>query len=107
MLIIRIVLDLLCLVLIVASLAIFGLDGLLYISQFDLTPPLGELWFNHLPSGLNLTQAIVQRYLSPWLWETIFVPTLLMPAWQGLAVAGGACLLVAAIFRQIAAWLHR
>ena len=107
MFIIRIVLDLLALLLVVASLAIFGLEGLLYVSDVNLLAPLGELWFNHLPSGLNLTQALVQRYLSPGLWDIIFVPVLLMPSWKGMAIVGGVCLLSSAVLRQIAAWLHR
>ncbi len=107
MFIIRIILDLIALVLVVACLAIFGLEGLIYLSGLDMGVPLGELWFSHLPKGLNLTQSIVQRYISPALWEIAFVPVLLMPAWKGMAVVGGICLLLSAIFRQIAAWLHR
>ncbi len=106
MFIVRIVLDILALLLVIASLAIFGLEGLLYISDVSLITPLGELWFNHLPNSLNLTQAIVQRYLSPALWDIIFVPVLLMPAWKGLAISGGVCLVASAVLRQIAAWLH-
>ncbi len=107
MFIVRIVFDLLALVLVIVALVIFGLEGLLYLAESDLKSPLGELWFSHLPQGLNLTQAIVQRYLSPKIWEVIFVPVLLMPAWKGMSITGGVCLLGSAVLRQIAAWLHR
>ena len=107
MFIVRIVLDLLALVLVIVALAIFGLEGLLYLAESDLKSPLGELWFSHLPTGLNLTQAIVQRYLHPKIWEIVFVPVLLMSAWKGMSITGGACLLGSAILRQIASWLHR
>ena len=107
MFIVRVVLDLLALVLVIAALALFGLEGLLYLAESDLKSPLGELWFSHLPKGINLTQAIVQRYLSPKIWEIAFVPVLLMPAWKGMSITGGVFLLASAILRQIAAWLHR
>ncbi len=107
MFIVRIILDLLALTLVIAALAIFGLEGLLYLAESDLKSPLGELWFSHLPQGLNLTQAIVQRYLSPKIWEIVFVPVLLMPAWKGMSITGGAFLLASAILRQVAAWLQR
>ena len=107
MFIVRIALDLLALALVILALSVFGLGGLLYLAESDLKVPLGELWFSHLPTGLNLTQAIVQRYLTPKMWEIVFVPVLLMPAWKGMAVTGGVCFLVSAVLRQVAAWMHR
>ncbi len=29
----------------------------------------GELWFDLHSRSLNLSQAVIQRYLHPWLWE--------------------------------------
>ena len=107
MFIVRIVLDLLALALVIAALAIFGLEGLLYLAESDLKEPLGNLWFAHLPEGLNLTQAIVQRYLSPKIWDLAVVPVLLMPAWKGMTISGGVFLVTSAILRQIASWMHR
>ena len=41
---------------------------------------VGELWFALAPGGLNLTQAVVQRYLLPEIWDWIGRPLLLAPA---------------------------
>ncbi len=42
---------------------------------------LGKDWFNHSPSTLNLTQALVQRYIHPAVWDPGMVKILLMPSW--------------------------
>ncbi|MCF8467284.1 MAG: hypothetical protein K9G33_07770 [Sneathiella sp.] len=49
---------------------------------------LGELWFNLDPQGLNFTQAIIQRYLFPSLWDPIITTVLLWPAWLDFLVPG-------------------
>lgn len=41
---------------------------------------LGTLWNNGAPASLNLTQAVVQRYIHPAIWTDVLVPVLLMPA---------------------------
>lgn len=46
--------------------------GLLFISVHDdsyLTLPLGRYWFDHAPSFLNMSQSLVQRYISANLWD--------------------------------------
>ncbi len=49
---------------------------------------LGEMWGkNHLPS-LNFIQAIIQRYVAPWLWEPGIVTILLWPGWAVFGVPG-------------------
>jgi hypothetical protein len=60
----------------------------------------GEVWFALSPDTLNLSQAIVQRYLLPQLWDPVLVSLLRLPA-AGLA---GILTLLAAIIwwrRQI------
>lgn len=42
---------------------------------------LGQVWFELDSGSLNLMQAVVQRYLHPWLWDPAFVQLLLWPAW--------------------------
>ncbi|MGF1474840.1 MAG: hypothetical protein ACFB6S_04665 [Geminicoccaceae bacterium] len=42
-------------------------------------PALGQWWFENSPESLNLTQAVVQRYLHPNLWDMVAVPVLLSP----------------------------
>ncbi|MYE01312.1 MAG: hypothetical protein F4Y03_08520 [Alphaproteobacteria bacterium] len=42
---------------------------------------LGQVWFQLDAGSLNLLQAVVQRYLHPWLWDPVIVQVLLWPAW--------------------------
>jgi hypothetical protein len=48
----------------------------------------GELWFRLDPFSLNLAQAVVQRYVTPWLWDPAIVTVLLAPAWAVFATPG-------------------
>ena len=43
--------------------------------------PLGLEWFNFSSGSLNLTEAIISRYLHPFLWNPILQNILLMPSW--------------------------
>ncbi|MEH6545140.1 MAG: hypothetical protein V7701_01840 [Sneathiella sp.] len=76
-------------VLIALAFMVLGHDLLQYLStgelQFIL---LGELWYNLFPEGLNLAQAIVQRYLFPSLWDPVILTFLLWPAWLDFFVPG-------------------
>ncbi|MCG8493228.1 MAG: hypothetical protein MI743_16525 [Sneathiellales bacterium] len=55
---------------------------------------LGQLWFELDSESLNLTQAIVQRYLLPELWDPVIVTILLWPAWVIFLVPGFILLLI-------------
>jgi hypothetical protein len=59
---------------------------------------LGQLWYEADPGSLNLTQAVVQRYIFPGLWDGA-VWVLLRPAF---AVAG-----VLGIILLLATWPRR
>ncbi len=48
----------------------------------------GELWFELHPGSLGLSQAVIQRYLHPWLWEPAIVTLLRAPASALLGVPG-------------------
>ena len=48
----------------------------------------GELWFRLDSSSLNLVQAVIQRYVAPWLWDPAIVTVLLGPAWAVLGLPG-------------------
>lgn len=53
---------------------------------------IGELWFR-IDQGLgtaslNLSQAVIQRYVSPWLWEAVIQGAIEFPAWPSFAVLG-------------------
>ncbi len=42
----------------------------------------GELWFRLHGASLNLSQAILQRYVHPVVWDPGVVTLLLWPAWS-------------------------
>ena len=41
---------------------------------------LGQLWYWIHPGSLNLSQAVVERYIHPFLWDPIVIHVLLAPA---------------------------
>lgn len=49
---------------------------------------LGELWFKVDAGSLNALQAGIQRYIAPWLWDSVMLPILQLPAWTVFAVPG-------------------
>jgi hypothetical protein len=48
----------------------------------------GESWFKLHSYSLNLTQVIVQRHISPDLWDDVLQPVLLYPTTVVLLVPG-------------------
>ena len=48
----------------------------------------GELWAKIDIASLNLVQAVIQRYVSPWLWDVVILNIILLPAWLVLGVPG-------------------
>ena len=54
--------------------------------------PLGAALFRYDPALLNVSQAVVQRYVSPILWDEVALPLLERPSWV-VPVAFGALLL--------------
>lgn len=59
---------------------------------FDWSPQ--ALWYRLDAGSLNLLQSVVQRYISVWVWDTIFVPVLLAPALVVLFVPSAILLLL-------------
>lgn len=49
---------------------------------------LGEQWFKINPASLNISQAAIQRYVAPWLWEPVITTILLWPTWLVLGIPG-------------------
>src|SRR5262249_20938809 len=54
---------------------------------------LGQLWYDLNRSSLNFVQAVVQRYIHPFLWDPVIVSVLLFWAFAVL-MAVGAVLLI-------------
>src|SRR6266566_3920224 len=73
-------------------------DLLVWIKTGRWAPiALGQLWYELDRSSLNLIQAVVQRYIHPFLWDPIIVSILLCWAFAVLMVLG---LLILAVFRK-------
>jgi len=56
---------------------------------------VGQLWYELNRSSLNLVQAVIQRYVSPFLWDRVIVDILLCWAFALLIGLGAAILLLA------------
>ena len=53
----------------------------------------GALWFRFDVESLNLAQAIVQRFIHPYLWDPLIAGMLHWPAWSLLGGPGVALVL--------------
>ena len=72
-----------------AGLAVLARDVFAWIETKQWRPiALGELWYDLNRSSLNLVQAVVQRYIHPFLWDPIIVTVLLWWAFAVLMVLG-------------------
>ena len=83
-------------ILLVSALIAAAWDGLLFAEIGTYTPAtLGEIWSAVDLNSLNLSQAVIERHIAPWLWQSAIFPLLIAPAW---AVLGAAGLIVGFIF---------
>ncbi len=76
-------------VLMVLAVATAGYEGItsLDAGAYDRLA-FGELWAKIDIASLNLVQAVIQRYIWPFLWDGVILNVLLMPAWGVLGVPG-------------------
>jgi hypothetical protein len=56
----------------------------IWLAGHDVTHSAGKIWYTLEPGSLNLSQAIVQRYLLPEIWEQAIIPLLLLPFWESV-----------------------
>ena len=76
-------------VIFLTGLSVLVRDVLVWIDTKHWAPiTLGQLWFDFSRSSLNLVQAVVQRYIHPFLWDPIIVTILLCWAFAVLMVFG-------------------
>ncbi|MGI9433288.1 MAG: hypothetical protein ACR2Q4_00390 [Geminicoccaceae bacterium] len=63
--------------------------------QFGSYRPIaaGELWFKLHAGSLNVSQAVIQRYVHPMVWDPAIITLLQWPAWS-IFGAPGAVLIV-------------
>jgi len=72
-----------------AGVSVLVRDVLVWIDTKRWAPmALGQLWYDLSPWSLNLVQAVVQRYIHPFLWDPIIVSILLCWAFAVLMVVG-------------------
>jgi hypothetical protein len=72
-------------------LALFALALALITAVLDITrsiadstlvmTPLGVDWFNFSPATLNASQATIQNYVHPIVWDPVIQTILLAPSW--------------------------
>ena len=76
-------------ILFLAGLAVLVRDILVTIDTKSWAPiAVGQLWYDFSRSSLNLVQAVVQRYIHPFLWDPIIVTVLLWWAFAVLMILG-------------------
>ena len=63
------------------GLAVFARDVWVFLESGAVAmTPLGQLWFSLHAGSLNLVQAVVERYLHPFLWDPVIFSVLRLPA---------------------------
>ncbi|MBN7761536.1 MULTISPECIES: hypothetical protein [Nitratireductor] len=77
-------------------LALFALAVAVVMAVIDATrsiaasalivTPLGESWYSVSPDTLNLSQALIQRYTFPVIWDPAIIYILTLPGWLVFAV---------------------
>ena len=74
-------------IVLMVAFAVFALGVLVWLAGHDVTKSAGELWYVLETGSLNLSQAIVQRYLHPLIWEVLAVPVLVHPFWEAIVLS--------------------
>ena len=73
-----------------ANLVLVALIGLLAMAAWmegkNLADSGGELWAKLDPASFSQVQRGVQEYVNADLWDSLAVPVLRMPAWQGMGL---------------------
>lgn len=73
------------------ALVAFVVDGARSIADARLVlTPLGQTWYDLSPGTLNLSQAVIQRYLHPVVWDPVIQWILGLPAVLVLTLLGAA-----------------
>jgi hypothetical protein len=78
-----------------AGFSVLTRDVMVWIDRKIWAPvALGQLWYEISRSSLNLVQAEIQRYVSPFLWNPVIVTILLCWAFAVLIALGAAVLFI-------------
>jgi hypothetical protein len=80
------------------GLGVFAYDVWVFLNSGAVRlTALGQLWYWINPGSLNLVQAVVERYIHPFLWDPIIINVLLAPAAVLFLVIG---VLLSLLFRR-------
>jgi hypothetical protein len=80
------------------GLGVFAYDVWVFLNSGAVRlTALGQLWYWIHPGSLNLVQAVVERYIHPFLWDPIIINVLLAPA---AVLFVGIGILFALLFRR-------
>lgn len=80
----------------IAGAAVLVRDTVAWVhSKIWMPVAVGQLWYELDRSSLNLAQAVIQRYVSPFLWDRILVLFLLCWAFAVLMGLGAVILVLA------------
>ncbi len=78
-----------------AGLSVLTRDVMAWFDRKIWAPvALGQLWYELSRSSLNLVQAVIQRYVSPFLWNPVIVNILLCWSFVVLIALGAAILFI-------------
>ncbi len=98
---IRFLLRLAGLIIFAASFIALVADGISSLAADRIvTTPLGQTWFSLSPDSLNLAQAVVQRYVHPYLWDPVIQSVLLWPTFAVGGVVGILLVLLGSVRRR-------
>ena len=96
----RLFAGLLGLFLVIAAIATFAADLAAASEGNDMQlMPLGQLWYSLHVGSLNLTQAVIERYIWEPLWDPLLTSVLQLPAGPVLGLLG-ILLIVASLLRR-------
>ena len=72
-----------------AAAVILIIDGTKSISTGTwVATRLGQHWYNLDPASLNVSQAAVERYVHPVLWDPVIISILQTPSWIVFGILG-------------------
>lgn len=85
-------------ILCIAGLAFLLRDFVMLAVTGSFAPIItGQMWHDLSPGSMNLAQAVTERYLFPWLWDSVIRTWLLWPAWISFGLLG---LILVVLFRR-------
>lgn len=80
------------------GLAVFARDIWVFLETGVASmTPVGQLWYSLHAASLNLVQAVVERYIHPFLWDPVIFSVLRLPASLLFLVVG---IVLALTFRR-------